>query len=149
MVKLNEMIASDQIAKHFSYVYDGKSSNDILKNWKFEQRIEAIDANRAKNISTYMDPATGLEVKCEAILYSDYPSVEWVIYFTNTGNTDTPIIQDIQAIDALISADTLEPTILHHSQGSLCNDTDFLPYDDPIGKGEKKLLTTSGGRSSA
>ncbi len=89
-----------------------------------------------------------MEAKCEAIVYSDYPAVEWVIYFTNTGNMDTPIIQDVQAIDTLITADTLEPTILHHSQGSLCNDTDFLPHDDPINKGEKKTLTTSGGRSS-
>ena len=153
MIELNKMAFSDHIVKvsgvaPFSFIYDGKSSKDILKNWKIDQRTETIDDNRTKNIVTYTDPATGLEIQCEAIVYSDYPAVEWVIYFTNTSKADTPIIQDIQAIDALITADTLEPIILHHSQGSLCNDTDFLPYDDSISKGEKKTLTTSGGRSS-
>ncbi|MBM3239696.1 hypothetical protein FJZ31_25715 [Candidatus Poribacteria bacterium] len=134
----------------FSFIYDGKSSKDFLKTWKMENYAEALDAARTKKILRYTDAITGLEVRFEAIVYSDYPALEWVLYFTNTAKEDTPLLENIQALDTLITVTDAasDAVILHHSQGSLCNDTDFMPFDDALRKGEKKTLTTRGGRSS-
>jgi len=155
MIQLDETTLLDQEVSisdepHFSFIYDGKNSKDCLNTWKFEGATEAIDATRTKKILVYTEPKTALEVRCEMIVYSDYPAVEWVLYFTNTGKEDTPILENIQAIDTLITTSdgVSDSVILHHSQGSLCNDTDFLPFDEPLGKGSKKTLTTRGGRPS-
>lgn len=155
MIRLDKMTVLDQEVRlsdepHFSFIYGERSSKDFLKTWKSDRVTEALDAARTKEVLVYTDATTGLDVRCEAIVYSDYPAVEWVLYFTNTANEDTPILENIQALDTLITApgDTSDTVILHHSQGSLCNNTDFMPFDDALRKGEKKTLTTRGGRSS-
>jgi len=155
MIQLDKMTVLDQKVRfsdepHFSFIYDGRNSKDLLTTWKSKQTTEVLDAARTKKVLVYTDATTGLEVRYEMIVYSDYPAVEWVLYFTNTAEEDTPILENIQALDTLITSPggASDSVILHHSQGSLCNDTDFMPYDDALGEGEKKTLTTSGGRSS-
>ena len=41
-----------------------------------------------------------MELRCVAIEYHDFPTVEWTVYFKNTGSNDTPILENIQAFDA-------------------------------------------------
>ncbi|MBN2296534.1 MAG: hypothetical protein JXM70_29165, partial [Pirellulales bacterium] len=83
----------------FSFFYDGKSSAELLKTWKCENTEKKLDDNRTQHTLTWTDTKTGLEVRCVAVKYNDFPIVEWTIYFKNTGNVDTPIIKDIQALD--------------------------------------------------
>ena len=45
---------------------------------------------------TFTDPETGLEVRVEAAIYLDTPSVEWTLYFTNRGKRTTPILEQLQ-----------------------------------------------------
>ena len=39
-----------------------------------------------------------------AVAYQDFPTVEWTVYFRNTGTVDTPLLTDIQAINTVVSA---------------------------------------------
>ena len=47
----------------------------------------------------YTDPDTGLQVRWEGVEYPQFKTVEWTLYFKNTGRPDTPILADIQALD--------------------------------------------------
>jgi len=38
-------------------------------------------------------------MRCVAVRYSDYPTVEWTLWLKNTGAADTPVIEHIQPLD--------------------------------------------------
>src|SRR5664279_2072690 len=72
----------------FSFMYNGKPFAEQRKGWQFRQITKKLDANRLRMTRIWTDPATRLEVRCEAVVYNDYPTVEWTVYFKNTGKTD-------------------------------------------------------------
>ena len=68
----------------FSFVYAGEPSGKLLQAWQRKAKSEDLDADRRRTIVEYLDPKTGLQVRCEAIEYRDFPTVEWTLYFKNT-----------------------------------------------------------------
>ena len=84
----------------FSFIYAGRPSAELLPGWKFAIGDTEIDATKQQQEFTYSDPKSGLVLHCVATIFKDFPAVEWVIYFKNTGSADTPILEDIQALDA-------------------------------------------------
>ncbi len=149
---LDEMPASTSAAKPspdipFSFVYGGRPSAQIIKNWKKSITIDSAAPGIERYTITYLDRDSGLQIKCEAKVYDDYPAVEWVLYMTNTGASDTPMIEDIRPLDMRIAAPAGQVT-LHHSNGSTCASTDFLPVDQSINPGSEINLAPNGGRSS-
>lgn len=86
----------------FSFVYGGRPSSGLLPKWKSEIKDEQPDATRQVRTLTLTDPETGLEVKAVANIYLDTPGVDWTIYLTNKGTSDTPVIEKMQAVDVTI-----------------------------------------------
>ena len=84
----------------FSFAYDGKPSAELLPGWSVRHTQRDLDAQRREAVATYTDLKSGLEVRCVAVGYRDFPTVEWTVYFKNTGKADTPILAGIQALDA-------------------------------------------------
>ncbi|NLF93791.1 MAG: alpha-galactosidase, partial [Oligosphaeraceae bacterium] len=97
---------------------------------------------------TYTDPATGLEVKCIAIAYNDFPTVEWTVYFKNTSDTNTPILEDILALDDVFTKLNGQDFRLHHFKGAPSTSNDYQPYDTLLEPETKKILSAAGGRST-
>jgi hypothetical protein len=96
---------------------------------------------------TFADPATGLVVTCRAIQYRDFPTVEWTIHIKNGGQEDTPILEDIQALDLRLRRGDKEGEFtLHHNQGSLTTVQDFQPFVTPLGPDKELRLGADGGR---
>ncbi len=91
------------LAPPFSFTYGGKSSAELLPNWKLPRRVRKLDNHRIEHTLTWRDRESGLVVRCVGIECRDFPTVEWTFYFKNTSKTDTPILQDIQAPDAFWS----------------------------------------------
>ena len=60
----------------FSFSYGGKPSGELLKTWPVERAERRLDDTRTERIVTWTDPATGLQVRCLAVEYSDFPTVE-------------------------------------------------------------------------
>ena len=102
----------------FSFRYAGQPSGDFLDGWKLERDKRALDEDRTELVTTYTDPSTGLQVRCVAEMYSAFPVVEWTLYFKNTGDQPTPIIEDIQAIDTQLERGGGGEFRLHHGDGS-------------------------------
>ncbi|MCX6376431.1 MAG: NPCBM/NEW2 domain-containing protein, partial [Armatimonadetes bacterium] len=132
----------------FSFKYGGQDSRAFLNQWKAERTSKKLDANRTQRMVKYTDPETGLVVRCEAVEYLDFPTVEWTLHLKNTGSAETPIISDIRPLDSEFARTGAEEFVLHHNTGSPYSPTDYQPFQTPLGRNASKRITTSGGRSS-
>ena len=134
-----------------SFTYDGKPSAELLKTWELKRAARKLDENRTEHTLTYSDPKTGLVVRCVGIEYRDYPCVEWTLYFKNTGDKDTPILSDIQALDLQLERKPAAggdkgEFLLHHNAGSHTQPSDYQPHQTVLGPGAEKIMAGAGGR---
>ncbi|MCL5073034.1 MAG: alpha-galactosidase [Actinobacteria bacterium] len=130
----------------FSFVFNGNDSKKFLGTWDLDKKTEKLDNIRTKKIFTFNDPKTNLEVCCETVEYSNFPAVEWVIYFKNTGNADTPIIEDILALDTIFSS--RGEYNVHYINGCSSTAKDFAPKVEPLSFLMNLTTGSVGGRSS-
>lgn len=137
----------------FSFTYAGQSSREIMPGWQSRSTLHDLDAQRQQTEVSYTDPKTGLEVRCVAIRYRDFPTVEWTVYFKNTGPTDTPLIANIQALDTHWKREgaAAGEFLLHHEFGTFYPNSpaDFMPQESVLGPSEAKRFIPSKGRACA
>ena len=131
----------------FSFLLDGKASAELLSHWQRTQTDLPAASGRERHIITYRDAATGLEVRCEATLFANYPAVEWVLTISNTGTTDSPLLEQIRPLDLRVKAPA-DSIMFRHSYGSANAATDFLPLDEALPPNGQINLAPNGGRSS-
>lgn len=115
----------------FSFKYDGDGSSSFLTDWKSEWKSDEL--------LVLTDPRTGLECSCEVTAFDDFPAVEWVLYFKNTGTAPTPIIEDILPVDTAFAMNKDIPARVHHAKGSDCKIDDFMPLETLMGTDNSKL----------
>jgi alpha-galactosidase len=130
-----------------SFVLDHQPSTVLLPKWSRNSAPLAPDSSR--RAVTYADPATGLQVRMEIEAFSDFPAVEWVAYFKNTAATNSPIFENIQALDAVLPVPESGNAILHWAKGGLASFDDFAPQETVFTPGTKLHLEPGGGRSSS
>jgi alpha-galactosidase len=130
----------------FSFVFDGKPSAALVKTWEVKREPPPLDAQRTERTVTWTDPKTGLQVRMVAVAYSDFPTVEWTLYFKNTGAADTPIIENIRALDVKLTCGAQGEFLLHHNVGSPADGNDYGPLETPLGPGATQRLGGAGGR---
>lgn len=133
----------------FSFTYGGKASDGLLDSWKSETVTRKNDVGLPSTVTTWTDPATGLRITREAVRYIDFPALEWVLYFENTGSADTPIIEDIHALNITLRSPLGEmPYRLHRTNGAPSNPTDFEVRAVRIDEKNSVTMSGGGGRSS-
>jgi alpha-galactosidase len=152
----------------FSFIYGGQSSGELLKTWDLERTEKEIDEYRTQQTLTYTDSKTDLEVRCVGVVWKDYPTVEWTVYFKNSpreignksyfsynrsflisrgkGATDTPIIESIQAIDTIFERGSEGEFVLHHHIGDKCTIDSFAPVQTILSPNVSKKFAPDGGR---
>ncbi|HOZ49404.1 MAG TPA: alpha-galactosidase [Candidatus Hydrogenedentes bacterium] len=141
----------------FSFTYGDTTFADLLPSLDKDSAVVRLDDARNQHELRYRHPETGLEVRCVAIEYLGFPTVEWTLYFKNTGAQDTPILSDIQALDTRFNrlADDVYARfarpgefILHHHTGSICTQHDYEPHESALKAKETMQLASAGGRGS-
>ena len=141
----------------FSFRYGDKTFAELLPLLARESKSTRLDDARMQHELRFREPETGLEIRCVAVEYLDYPTVEWTLHFRNAGEKDTPIISDVAALDTLFSrlGDDVYARFsrpgefkLHHHTGSICAPNDYEPHETTLKAKEIKTLTSAGGRGS-
>ena len=133
----------------FSFNYGGKTSAELLDKWpkEVQSRDEPV---RLIYTARWKDPDTGLCVTAEAAMFKGYPAADWVIWFENLGKQDTPIIEDIQALDLTVGTGYIRNTVvLHRLEGDACGENSFMPIDSAIEAEKTFRLAPTGGRPSS
>jgi len=128
----------------FSFVYGGAPSAELLADWPCERTCTLVDAERRHHQTCWSDPATGLVVRCEAVAYATDEALEWIVYLENGGATDTPIVEDLQAIDATMDADAADPVAVHCARGSTSSIADYQPLCKTVEPGGGVQLHSHG-----
>ncbi len=86
-------------------------------------------------------------LRCVGIEYSDFPTVEWTLYFKNTSDKDTPILADIQAIDVSLDRAAGRGRVSAASScRQPCRTDDYQPLETVLTPGMEKA---NRGRSAA
>jgi alpha-galactosidase len=136
-----------------SFVYGGRSSRELLPGWKVTNSTKD-ESDRKIHTVTYADPNSGLEMIAEILEYKDFPAVEWVLHFKNGGKADTPILENVQALDFAMDVQPgYGEVVLHRVLGcagscSTASISDFAPVDEVLPLGVKSRVASVGGRSA-
>lgn len=123
----------------FSFQLGGKSSADILAKVKPSIRDAGREGDKHKYAIVYRDDVSKLEVAVDVTTFTGFPAVDWVIRFKNTGSADTPVLENVFALDyhTVLPDDPM----LYYVQGSVANGVadakkltgyDFQPYEKKI-----------------
>ncbi|HUW62565.1 MAG TPA: alpha-galactosidase [Candidatus Bathyarchaeia archaeon] len=133
----------------FSFIYDGVSSRDFLGNWRHEVKSETKD-DRIVDTAVWTDPATSLSVTAVVTTFNQFPAVDWVLYFENGGSADSPMLEDVQALDVNLRSGYLRnPLYLHELEGDACGENTFLPKTRTINVKDSISIAPTGGRPSS
>ena len=132
----------------FSFVYDGRPSATLLKEWTLKRGRRSLDGHRTEHTASWTDPATGLAVRMVGVAYDDSPAVEWTVYLKNGGTAATPIIESLQGIDAAFDRTPEGEFLLHHSKGSPNSATDFQPLETRLAAKSELKIASEGGRGT-
>ena len=132
----------------FSFVYGGTPSSELLPGWKHERQDHGSAEGIERARVSYTDPETGLQMASDITVYREYPAVEWVLFFKNTGPQDTPLLENILPLDLRITTSGGAHTVFHYANGSTCKPDDFQPIAEPLNGDGNVKLAPRGGRSS-
>ncbi|MDD5705299.1 MAG: alpha-galactosidase [Kiritimatiellae bacterium] len=141
---LNERYLSSAANLPISFVFDGSVVAGIPASWKPVSRRRRIDANIVETVYEGQAPRGGLTLRVECVEYTDYPVVEWTAWFRNAGSQPTPILSDIQALDATIEG---ESPVLWHCNGDFCSAEGYTAEESPLRDGRTLAFAPYGGRS--
>ncbi len=132
----------------FSFTLGGKSSNELLKSWKFNAEHKKGQQGRVTHSLTWTDPKTSLEVRWEGVEYSDFNTLEWTVYLTNTGYQDTPMVENLKALDADFVRKPGREYRLHHWSGTFVTADDFATKSTVLDGGKEMKFLPAGGRTT-
>lgn len=130
----------------FSFLYGGQPSDQLLATWPKKTATRQLDSFRREHTFTWTDPRTGLQVRCMAVDYKDYPVVEWTVYFTNMGKANSPILESIQGLDTQFERSTAGEFVLRGSKGDWDAPEGYQPYEDALPPDTTKRFAPDGGR---
>ncbi|MBD5226391.1 MAG: alpha-galactosidase [Bacteroidales bacterium] len=113
----------------FSFTLDGKNSDTFLGKWSRKMVAGENTADGVKNYSLELtSPDKALRINCEITTFPDFSAAEWVLYFTNLSDTDSPQISGINAADLNFTTRRKTPDWrLYTARGTSARDNDFNP----------------------
>jgi len=146
----------DDLARHapvrphlpFSFVYGGRHSSEFIKGWARQVKDEKVGETTSRRTLTLTDPVTGLEVQAVCTMHLDTAGTDWTVYFTNRGAKDSPIIEQVRALDATVAVGADSRVVLHRLNGAPCQADDWMPFDQPVPAGGRVDFATTNGRSA-
>ena len=131
----------------FSFVYGGRPSAELLPSWGRQEKVESTPEGRERRIITFTDRTTKLELRAEITRCDDFPAIDWVLRFTNRGQADSRLLEDVLPLNLSVKIPNGD-IVFHYAHGSTASATDYLPIDEPLAPGSVVNLAPTGGPSS-
>jgi alpha-galactosidase len=134
----------------FAFVYGGKASSGLIGKWSVTSE-ERTEGSKLIRTVVFTDPSTGLRITAVYTIYGDFSAAEWVVRFKNTGRTDTPIIEKVQACAVSFpnfAASAAGPVMLYRARGSSAERSDFAPINETVAPKAEIRFGPTAGRSS-
>lgn len=145
----NNLLLLESEVPPFSFIYGDKFSAPLLAEWNRQVEKEEAKGWTLHKVS-WFDRDTSLLVEADVKVFKDFPAIEWVVYFENKGDKDTPIIRDIKALDVRLATGNLhKEAVLHQLNGDSCDENSFLPKDTPLPLDNSIRIGPTGGRPSS
>lgn len=132
----------------FSFKYDGVPSETFLKKCKFTRSIEPEEGYDVKTYS-WTDRKSGLQVEAKVKVFKGFDALEWTLWFTNTGKTDSGQISDVKVADINAAATKKGPWKVFYSKGSCGAINDFMAMTKEFSQEDTLCVIPAGGRSSS
>ncbi|MBR2169024.1 MAG: alpha-galactosidase [Alistipes sp.] len=133
----------------FSFVYDGKPSAEFIRKWKHSITREELEQEGVMAYTvTYLDPQSGLQVKCDIKGFEQFGAVEWVLHFTNTSTVNTKQIRDVKVTDLTMRSVAEGNFDVLHSAGCSASRGDFRPLYTTLTEAEPLKMSPKNGRPS-
>ena len=125
----------------FSFYIGGEQYNGFGDSFKAEyNRSESGGRERLRVTATHI---SGVMITIDAVLYSEYASYEWTVYFKNTSDRRSPVLSDIRAADMTFTGDY---PYLHYFNGDDCSDVGYRPEGVSLNVGSAMEFNAVGGR---
>ena len=132
----------------FSFMYHGESSETLLSSWTRAASSHDL-SDRAAYETQWTDSQTGLSVTAHATAFKDFAAVEWFLSFRNAGTRDTPILENIQALDVTLRTAPAHKLVLDQINGDDASERSFVPVERGVAPGQAVTLAPAGGRPSS
>ena len=133
----------------FSFVYDGKPSAEFIRKWKHSITREELEQEGVMAYTvTYLDPQSGLQVKCDIKGFEQFGAVEWVLHFTNTSTVNTKQIRDVKVTDFTMRSVAEGNFDVLYSAGCSASRADFRPLYTTLTEAEPLKMSPKNGRPS-
>lgn len=132
----------------FSFIYGGRPSRELLDGWHYSARTQYMPGDVVARTLTFTDPATSLEVRAEARVYTDTAGVDWTVYFTNAGSADSLVLERVKTVDTTTTIRPDANLVVHRLHGSPCQIDDWMPFDDHLAPGTQLEFGATNGRSA-
>ena len=133
----------------FSFTVGKLSSAAFLSACKLTTRTQRLDKTRTQQTLTWADGRTGLEVSCVAVVYDDFPTVEWTLWIANKGKADSPTVAGLMGMDVQFTRPPDKGFVVHTLRGSLAQKTDFEPRTIELAPSTTTSFSTHGGRPTS
>jgi alpha-galactosidase len=132
----------------FSFRYGGRSSAELLSAWDRDTQMRETRSHFLHTVH-WTDPETGLRLTATIKVFKHYPAAEWVLEFHNTSTTNSPMLEQVQALDAWLRSGYFRtPVRLHRLTGDLCSEQSFLPTETVLELDKPVSFAPVGGRPS-
>ncbi|THF84646.1 glycoside hydrolase family 36 protein [Cohnella fermenti] len=130
----------------FSFQYGSAASAEWLSG--ADRRHEVSEPDEHRRIHKLVYSKELLSVECVAVEYVDYPIVEWTVYLQNIGTQPSPILENLQALDAVFAGEAEREITLMSQRGSEHSVRDFEFYEERLEHGAGRVIASVGGRPS-
>ena len=130
----------------FSFVYGGRSSDDLLAGWPKETFSRTLDAFRTEHTVRWIEAKSGLEVRSSRSSIMIFRLSNGRFISRTPARRTRRYLENIQALDTRFEAEGGGEFVLHGNKGDWCAPQSYEPYATPLVPGSSSRFRPDGGR---
>jgi alpha-galactosidase len=131
----------------FSFRYDGREFTGTGAGWRFQAGEPQRQAGAETRDLIWLHAETGLKVTGRLRRFLDYPAVDSLLTFENTGSKDTALIENVRNLDLTLNQTQpgeKKTYTVRGCHGGRCGEDDLMPFTRTVttaADGAKPTLT--------